>query len=85
MAEQTKSSPDKTATDQTIQHYQIPKVRQTILRFVEEEYGWRALNGDQGWYKSAGKWKSEIPAPDDYENTASEFRSLVCHTRFLRP
>lgn len=85
MAEQPKSYPAKTATDQTIQHYQDPRVRRTIIRFVEEEFGWRALNGDQGWYKTKGNGEVRLRSSDDYEDTISRYRSLYITLDLLDP
>ena len=76
MSKAAKSSPSRTATDQTREHYNRPEVKETILRFCQDGEAWRPLNGDQGWYTSNGNEAVRLRAPEDYEDTAKRYRTL---------
>jgi hypothetical protein len=85
MSEKPKSLPRETATDQTIEHYKRPEVRETILQFCQDGAEWRALNGDQGWYTSASNGEVRLRSPEDYENTAAKFRTLYATLDLFDP
>ena len=66
-----------TATDVTAEHYQNPRIKAAILKFCEPAEGrFRALNGDAGWYASAGNGNVRLRVSDDYDDTASKHRTL---------
>ncbi|HON36338.1 MAG TPA: hypothetical protein PLY52_08540 [Methanothrix sp.] len=75
-----------TATDLTIEHYQRPEVREAILRFCQlDALGWRALNGDNGWYISNGNNEVRLRALEDYDDTVSRYRTLYATLDVLLP
>lgn len=76
MSKKPKSPHSDTATNQTTAHYRRPEVRETILQFCQDDEKWRALNGDKGWYTSVSKGEVRLRTPEDYEDTASKFRTL---------
>ena len=65
-----------TADDLTIEHYQRPEVKATILKFCNPESGgFRALNGDAGWYITTDDGNVRLRTSEDYDNTTSKYRT----------
>lgn len=65
------------ATDVTIEHYERPEVKETILRYCQGEHGSRALNGDEHWY-SGGQDPETVMlrGPANYSDTIRSRRTL---------
>ncbi len=65
------------ATDITIEHYERPEVKETILRYCQYEHGSRALNGDEHWY-SGGQDPETVMlrGPANYSDTIRSRRTL---------
>ncbi|MGE4379658.1 MAG: hypothetical protein AB7E62_01780, partial [Methanothrix sp.] len=74
-----------TANKWTCEHYKRPEVRDTILRFCQDGTKQRALNGDQGWYISSGNGAVRLRSHEDYEDTASKFRTLYATLDLFDP
>jgi hypothetical protein len=75
-----------TATDLTIEHYQRPEVRSVILRYCQDAEAWRALNGDDGWYKQGAEpGKVRLATPEDYESLVEKYRTLYATLDLLEP
>jgi len=74
-----------TANKWTCEHYNRPEVRDTILRFCQDGTKQRALNGDQGWYISSGNGAVRLRSHEDYEDTASKFRTLYATLDLFDP
>jgi hypothetical protein len=68
-----------------LEHYQRPEIKEVILRFCQEGEAWRALNGDNGWYISAGNGKVRLRSPKDYEDTAAMLRTLYATLDLFDP
>jgi hypothetical protein len=67
------------ATDVTIEHYQRPEVKDTILRYCRGEQGARALNSDEHWYKGNRRHQPQrvaLRGPADYEDTIKRGRTI---------
>ncbi len=65
------------ATDVTIEHYERPEVKETILRYCQGEHGSRALNSDEHWYKGGKEPKTVmLRGPEDYDATIKRGRTL---------
>lgn len=64
--------------DLTIEHYQRPEVKATILAYcMNGGAGSRALNADEHWYKGGSDPKTVmIRGPADYEDTITKGRTL---------
>jgi hypothetical protein len=67
------------------QHYQRPEVRETILRYAECDDGFRALNGDSGWYTTCKNAKVRLRTLEDYDDTTDKFRTLYATIDILNP
>lgn len=75
-----------TATDLTIEHYDRPEVRAAILRYCQDAEAWRALNGDDGWYKRGSEAGNvRLATPEDYESLIGEYRTLYATLDLLEP
>jgi len=75
-----------TATDITREHYHRPEVRAAILRYCQDVEAWRALNGDDGWYKrgeEAGKVR--LATSEDYESLVEKYRTLYATLDLFEP
>ena len=59
-----------------IEHYRRPEVKELILRLCHCNGGSRALNGDDGWYKTLKDGKVRLRGPKDYDSTVFRSRSL---------
>ena len=75
-----------TATDLTIEHYQRPEVKASILGYCQSEAAIRALNGDDGWYKQAAEaGKVQLTTSEDYDILIRKYRTLYATLDFLEP
>lgn len=74
-----------TANELTIEHYQRPEVKAAILKYCQNTNAFRALNGDEGWYKSAEDQKIRLTIPDDYDYLINKFRTLYATLDLLDP
>jgi hypothetical protein len=75
-----------TATDLTIEHYHRPEVQAAILRYCQDVEAWRALNGDDGWYKrGAEAGKVRLATPEDYESLVEKYRTLYATLDLFEP
>jgi hypothetical protein len=63
------------ASDLTIDHYQRPEVRETIIDLCNFGGGLRGLNGGDGWYVHQGDLM-RLRGPADFDDTISKERSL---------
>ena len=65
------------ATDVTIEHYERPEVKETILRYCQGEHGARALNGDEHWYVGGQDPDTVmLRGPANYSDTIRSRRTL---------
>jgi len=66
------------ASEMTIEHYQRPEVKATILAYcMNSGAGSRALNADEHWYRSGPDPKTVmLRGPADYEDTITKGRTL---------
>jgi hypothetical protein len=74
-----------TANKWTWEHYKRPEVRDTIIRFCQDGTKQRAFNGDKGWYISSGNGAVRLRSHEDYEDTASKFRTLYATLDLFDP
>jgi hypothetical protein len=75
-----------TSTDITIEHYLRPEVRAAILRYCLDIEAWRALNGDDGWYKrGAEAGKVRLASPEDYGSLVEKYRTLYTTLDLFEP
>ena len=75
-----------TATDLTIEHYQRPEVKASILGYCKNGSAIRALNGDDGWYKQAAETgKIQLTTSEDYDLLIKKFRTLYATLDLLEP
>jgi hypothetical protein len=67
-----------TATDLTVEHYQRREVKETITKYSLLPNGaFRALNGDDGWYKPAPETgKIQLTTSEDYDYIINKYRTL---------
>jgi hypothetical protein len=73
-----------TATDLTREHYLRPEVKSVILRYCQEVEAFRALNGDDGWYKKGHKdGEVSLTTPADYDSIIAKRRTLYSTLDFL--
>lgn len=79
------SSVRSKATDLTIGHYSRPEVKATILRYCQDTHAFRALNGDESWYKSTENGKIRLTIPDDYDYLSKKFRTFYATLDLLDP
>ena len=75
------------ATDVTIEHYQRPEVKATILAYcMNGGIGSRALNSDEHWYKGGSDPKTVmLRGPADYEDTITKGRTIYTTLDILDP
>ena len=65
------------ATETTIEHYERPEVKETILRYCQGEHGSRALNGDEHWYAGGPDPETVmLRGPANYSDTIRSRRTL---------
>mgnify|MGYP000931817797 FL=1 len=74
-----------TANKWSWEHYKRPEVRDTIIRFCQDGTKQRAFNGDKGWYISSGNGAVRLRSHEDYEDTASKFRTLYATLDLFDP
>lgn len=64
-----------TASDMSMEHYERPEVRETILDLCKFAGGLRGLNGGDGWYVHQDG-RMRLRGPGDFAGTISKERSL---------
>ena len=75
-----------TATEITREHFQRHEVKSTILRYCQDGDAFRALNGDDGWYKrGAQAGEVSLTTPQDYDSITTKHRTLYATLDFLEP
>ncbi len=68
-------------------HYHRPEVREIVLRMCRNGLrdGVRALNGNDGWYKTLPGGKVKLRGPEDYDDTTAKSRSLYITADVFEP
>lgn len=74
-------------TDLVRAHYRRPEVKEIVLQTCRDGDGGgvRALNGDDGWYKTLPNGKVRLRGPGDYDDTTAKSRSLYITADVFEP
>jgi len=75
-----------TAKETTIEHYKRQEVKETILRYCQDDESWRPLNGDDGWYKTESTGEAvKLLTSTDYDRIIEDCRTLYATLDLLEP